>query len=425
MEENGLYRLPIGKKEFGIKEFNQLCLLDTQYEGEKDGGIFKKMSQVRINEDGGANAFGQVDPKTGIFSPMPIVKIGEKKDLYIESVDGTTVTYRIGTFTQAVYDEKKDKWTQKPEFSGSPVQTMSLAMLWAYLHENKGFKFEKPLQEAKKKEEKTSGKLGWWNILMHAHSVGVILHGDLWKAPIKAWEEQHHKDHAFHGKLTAALAMEKLKSGNYGLLSRGLSWAEWPSLMVADGSSSIQSYLEELVNKIDGMSSVHRTNLIKKWGKYEHFPSPKFMAAMFASMQIFGQLYPYDDGAKDPRKQQWFWYNSIVHSLDPNHSKYPHMPPHDGDKWPEYATDTEGNTMTEIQVCHKLFNSFKHPLLTNLGRRFQKYSTKGQENLKAGGTSNLNERTTMEGKLDWMMNTVLGQKIPEAFGDATELWFKE
>lgn len=101
------------------------------------------------------------------------------------------------------------------------------------------------------------------------------------------------------------------------------------------------------------------------------------------------------------------------------------MPPHDGEPWPAFMTDPEGNMMTEVQTCHKIFGSFKHPLLTNLGRRFQKYSGNGQEKLKAGGPNNLNERTTMEGKLDWMMNTVLGQKIPEAYGDATELWLKE
>lgn len=64
--------------------------------------------------------------------------------------------------------------------------------------------------------------------------------------------------------------------------------------MVADGNGTLQSYLDELVNKIDGMGSYHRTRLIKKWSRTEHFPAPKFMAAMFASMKIFGQLYPYD-----------------------------------------------------------------------------------------------------------------------------------
>lgn len=44
--------------------------------------------------------FGQFDEKTGNFKALPVVKIGDKKDLYIESIDGTTVTYRVGTFTQ-------------------------------------------------------------------------------------------------------------------------------------------------------------------------------------------------------------------------------------------------------------------------------------------------------------------------------------
>jgi hypothetical protein len=112
--------------------------------------------------------------------------------------------------------------------------------------------------------------------------------------------------------------MEKLQSGKYGPISAFLNYAEFPSLMIGDGSSAIQSYIDELVNKIDGMSSEHRTRLIKKWSTKEHFPSPKFMAAMFASMQIFGQLYPYDFGDEDPRKvdgsREWFWYNSIMHT---------------------------------------------------------------------------------------------------------------
>lgn len=187
----------------------------------------------------------------------------------------------------------------------------------------------------------------------------MLLHGDLWKAPFKAWEEQHHKDHAFHGKLTAALAIEKLQSG-YGPVSGLLNWAEWPSLMVADGNGSFQSYLDELVNKIDGMGSYHRTRLIKKWAHKEHFPSPKFMAAMFASMKIFGQLYPYDfdgDGYENlhddnkKTKHEWVWYNSINHSLG---HKYPHMPPHHGEAWPEKWTK-EGFKMNEIDVCFEIF----------------------------------------------------------------------
>ncbi len=173
------------------------------------------MRQAQIREIDGKHTFGKLDPKTGNFDAMPVIKIGDKKDLYIESINDTTVTYRRGTFTQGKYDKEKDKWTQQPGFSGSPELTMSLPMLWAYLHENPSFSFDKPIKEAQKKEQKESGKLSWWNVFMHAHSLGVIIHGDLWKAPFKAWEEQHHKDHAFNGKLTAALAIEKLKNGPY------------------------------------------------------------------------------------------------------------------------------------------------------------------------------------------------------------------
>lgn len=283
---------------------------------------------------------------------------------------------------------------------------MSLAMLWAYLRENQSFQLDKPIESAERKESKEEGKLGWWNILMHSHSLGVILHGDLWKAPFKAWEEQHHKDHAFAGKMTAALAMEKLQSGGYGPVSSLWNWAEWPSLMVADGNSSFQSYLNELVEKIDGMGSFHRTKLIKKWASKEHFPSVKFMAAMCASMQIFGQLYPYDFGGDDYKNpdgtHEWFWYNSINHSLGHKHQ---HMPPHG--EWPAEWIDKEGNQMSEIQVCHKLFGDFKHPMLKNLGRRFQKYAVGGQKNLESGGEANLKERTTQTGKLEWMLSAMV------------------
>lgn len=108
-----LYRLPTGKKPFGIKEFNQLCSVDDQYDG-KDGGMSKKMKQVSIREEGGIATFGKMDPKTGTFTAMPVVKIGNKKDLYIESISGTTVTFRRGTFTQGKFDKEADKWTTQP-----------------------------------------------------------------------------------------------------------------------------------------------------------------------------------------------------------------------------------------------------------------------------------------------------------------------
>jgi hypothetical protein len=81
--------------------------------------------------------------------------------------------------------------------------------------------------------------------------------------------------------------------------------------------------------------------------------------------------------------------------------------------------------MNEIEACQELFAKFQHPLLKNLGRRFQKYMNGGQKELADGGIGNLNQRTTMEEKLDWMMGTALGQKLPELFGGATDLWLVE
>lgn len=112
-----IYRIPtIGRKPFGIKEFNQLCSLDTQYEDGKDGGTFKKMREVCIREEGGVATFGKADAKTGNFTAMPVVKVGDKKDLYIESISGTTVTFRRGTFIQGKFDKEKDTWTTNTEF---------------------------------------------------------------------------------------------------------------------------------------------------------------------------------------------------------------------------------------------------------------------------------------------------------------------
>lgn len=418
-----LYRLPTGGKPITVNQFNLLCGSEDQY----DDHLVKKMKKINIREEGGKNIFWSTNPSTGAFTESPIIKVGDKKDIYIESINGSTVTYRRGTFKQGVYDKEKDKWTQDPEFSGSPELTMSLEMLWVYLQNNQSFELDKPIEKAKKKEKKEEAKsMSWWNILMHTHSLGVIMHGDLWKAPFKAWEEQHHKDHAFAGKMTAALAMEKLDSSK-GIFGWAMNKMEWPSLMIADGNGSFQSYLDELVNKIDGMGSYHRTRLIKKWSRKEHFPSVKFMAAMFASMKIFGQLYPYDGGWDDYKSggsNEWFWYNSICHSIDPSHSKYKHMPPHAGEPWPEKWTKG-GYKMNEIDACYEIFWSFKHPVLQNLGRRFQKYMNGGQKELADGGIGNLNQRTTMEEKLDWMMSTAVSSKLPELFWGATNLWLQE
>lgn len=201
--------------------------------------------------------------------------------------------------------------------------------------------------------------------------------------------------------------------------------------MVADGNGTLQSYLDELVNKIDGMGSYHRTRLIKKWSRTEHFPAPKFMAAMFASMKIFGQLYPYDFGDKEEQNyknsdgsHEWFWYNSINHSLGHKHE---HMPPHAGEPWPKKWTNKDGYKMNEIDVCFEIFGKFDHPMLKNLGRRFQKYMIAGQKELADGGEGNLKQRTTMTEKLDWIMSAAIWAtgKPPEVFWASTDLWLAE
>jgi len=160
--------------------------------------------------------------------------------------------------------------------------------------------------------------------------------------------------------------------------------------MVADSNGSFQSYLDELVNKIDAMGSYHRTRLIKKWAATEHFPAPKFMAAMFASMNNFGQLYPYNQDKEDARNKdhngnpchEWFWYNSIRHSAGIAKEGFPmHMPVHPPEKPPQ---NSQKEPLTEIQACRELFNAFNHPLLKNLGRRFQKYMNGAHKGLIDG-----------------------------------------
>ncbi len=141
--------------------------------------------------------------------------------------------------------------------------------------------------------------------------------------------------------------------------------------MVADGNGSFQSYLDELVNKIDGMGSYHRVRLIKKWSSY-HFPDPKFMAAMFASFHNFSHLYPYDDGSKKDSRGQWHFYNNVRHVVtNVDEKQFPHHMPHE-----PYPVDKEGNMLSEIQMTRELFDKFQHPMLKNLGRRFQKYMKK-------------------------------------------------
>ncbi len=64
-------------------------------------------------------------------------------------------------------------------------------------------------------------------------------------------------------------------------------------------------------------------------------------------------------------------------------------------------------------------------MLKNLGRRFQKYMNNGQQELADGWKGNLNQRTTMTEKLDWMMSTAVSSKLPELFWASTDLWLAE
>jgi len=44
-----------------------------------------------------------------------------------------------------------------------------------------------------------------------------------------------------------------------------MRWLDWPAYMISESNNSFQSYLDELVQKIDDMSSSHRAKLITKW----------------------------------------------------------------------------------------------------------------------------------------------------------------
>lgn len=99
------------------------------------------------------------------------------------------------------------------------------------------------------------------------------------------------------------------------------------------------------------------------------------------------------------------------------------MPPKDG-KWPK-ALMSGKEPMSEVEACWVLFDSYKHPILANLGRRYQKYMMAGQKDLENGAEQNLKMRVTEEKKLEWMMNTMCHGKISEGWGVATEMWLSE
>lgn len=70
--------------------------------------------------------------------------------------------------------------------------------------------------------------------------------------------------------------------------------------------------------------------------------------------------------------------------------------------------------MTEMEACHKMFGSYRHPVMTNLYKLFTTYESGSLgELLKAKG--NLEDRVTEEEKAEWMMETVMTGKIPELF----------
>lgn len=84
------------------------------------------------------------------------------------------------------------------------------------------------------------------------------------------------------------------------------------------------------------------------------------------------------------------------------------------DNWPKQLIKPNGDHMTEMEACHKMFGSYKHPVMTNLYKLFTTYeSGSTDELLKAGG--NLTDRVTEEEKAEWMMETVMVGKIPELF----------
>jgi len=93
---NQIHRVPTGGKKINTDVFNSLCGNKEQYADSLE----KKMGRVSIREENGHMVFGQFHEKTGAFTAMPVIKIGDKKDLYIESIDGAKVTYRVGAFTQ-------------------------------------------------------------------------------------------------------------------------------------------------------------------------------------------------------------------------------------------------------------------------------------------------------------------------------------
>lgn len=120
---------------------------------------------------------------------------------------------------------------------------------------------------------------------------------------------------------------------------------------------------------------------------------------MMGSLQVFGQLYPRDGqfGEKDKNgnksRQPWYWYNNIIHSLGRH------------DTIPDHAKIPEDKT--EMQMIQKVLAGFRHPLMADMKRRFEKYMTKGFDGNKDGGEGQLKMRERREDKLEWMLDASL------------------
>jgi len=402
-------RLPTGNK-FWIEEFNSL------FSNDKFNNEFhNKLSQVRIQDW----KFGKYIEWSG-FTEMPFLKIkgsdGKPQDIWIKNIhDDGTAEVMIGAFHNHDFDKDTAKLIKNAYFEWSSL-TMPLANLWAYIQSNINFQFE--AQKKAPDVRPPESPMSWLSIFKHAHSLWVFLHGDLWKAPLKAWEEQHNKEHAFHGKLTAALAMEKLK-GRWPA-AKFLNWVDWPANMIADSNTSFQSYLWELIKQIEDQGSTNRVKLINKWAGH-HFPDIKFMAAMMGSMQVFGHLYPREGQfkEKDPRyKKPWFWYNSMIHALW-RHDTMPKDEHGHGVDIPD--------EQTEMQMIIKLMQWFQHPILADLKRRFEKYMNAWFKDNREGWIGNLEMRERMEDKYDWMVANAVGDsRQTEAMAHPTsKIWYGE
>jgi hypothetical protein len=94
--------VPTGGKKFGSDQFKTIL----GSEAHNAEGRHKKNKSITIQEENGELKFGKVDMNTGVFQAMPIVRVGEKKDLFIESIHGEEVTLRMGTFTEHNFNKK-------------------------------------------------------------------------------------------------------------------------------------------------------------------------------------------------------------------------------------------------------------------------------------------------------------------------------